>query len=52
MGVVTALETARVFVEENISHRLPIDIVVFAEEGNVYWEYTQSGLTRLWCTIP
>jgi allantoate deiminase len=32
VGVMTALEAARIIVEENISHRLPIDVVVFAEE--------------------
>jgi allantoate deiminase len=31
-GVVTAIEAARNIVEENIAHRRPIDIVVFAEE--------------------
>jgi allantoate deiminase len=31
-GVVAGLEVARVFVEEKISHRHPIDVVVFAEE--------------------
>jgi allantoate deiminase len=32
VGVVTALEAARIIVEDKIAHRLPIDIVVFAEE--------------------
>jgi allantoate deiminase len=32
VGVVTALEAARIIVEEKISHRLPIDVVIFAEE--------------------
>jgi len=31
-GVAAALETARVIREEKLSHRLPIDLVVFAEE--------------------
>ena len=31
-GVVAALEAARVIAEDGISHRLPIDVVVFAEE--------------------
>jgi len=31
-GVVAALEAARVIAEEGISHRLPIEVVVFAEE--------------------
>jgi allantoate deiminase len=31
-GVVSALETARVIVEDGIAHRLPLDVVVFAEE--------------------
>lgn len=32
VGVVTALETARAIVEEDIAHRLPVDVVIFAEE--------------------
>jgi allantoate deiminase len=32
VGVVTALETARAIVEEDINHRLPVDVVIFAEE--------------------
>ena len=32
VGVVTAMEAARSIVEDNIAHRLPIDVVVFAEE--------------------
>ena len=31
-GVVSALEAARVIVEEKVPHRYPIDVVVFAEE--------------------
>lgn len=31
-GVVSALETTRVIVEDGIAHRLPLDVVVFAEE--------------------
>jgi allantoate deiminase len=32
VGVVTALEAARVMVEDKISHRLPVDVVIFPEE--------------------
>ena len=32
VGVVTALEAARIIVEDKISHRLPVDVVIFAEE--------------------
>lgn len=32
VGVVTALEAARVIMEQEVAHRLPIDVVVFAEE--------------------
>ena len=32
VGVVTALETARIIAAEKLVHRLPVDIVVFAEE--------------------
>lgn len=32
VGVISALEAARVIVEKNIAHRYPIDVVVFAEE--------------------
>ena len=32
VGVVTALEAARTILEDNVTHRLPIDVVVFAEE--------------------
>lgn len=32
VGVVTALEAARIIVEDNIIHRLPVDVVIFAEE--------------------
>ena len=32
VGVVTALEAARTMVENGIAHRLPVDVVIFAEE--------------------
>ena len=32
VGVVTALEAARSMVENGIAHRLPVDVVIFAEE--------------------
>jgi allantoate deiminase len=32
VGVVTALEAARSMVEDDISHRLPVDVVIFPEE--------------------
>jgi len=32
VGVVTALEAARSMVENDIAHRLPVDVVIFAEE--------------------
>jgi allantoate deiminase len=32
VGVVTALEAARVIVQDHIDHRLPVDVVIFAEE--------------------
>jgi allantoate deiminase len=32
VGVVTALEAARSIVEDEISHRLPVDVVIFPEE--------------------
>ena len=32
VGVVTALEAARIIVEDKITHRLPVDVVIFAEE--------------------
>jgi len=32
VGVVTALESARSMVENDISHRLPVDVVIFPEE--------------------
>ena len=32
VGVVTALEAARMIVGDKIAHRLPIDVVIFAEE--------------------
>lgn len=32
VGVVTALEAARIIVEDKIAHRLPVDVVTFAEE--------------------
>jgi allantoate deiminase len=32
VGVVTALEAARAIVEDQIPHRLPVDVVIFSEE--------------------
>ena len=32
VGVVTALEAARSMVEDGVAHRLPVDVVIFAEE--------------------
>lgn len=32
VGVVTALEAARAIVEDQANHRLPVDVVIFAEE--------------------
>ncbi len=32
VGVVTALEAARAIVEDQINHRLPVDVVIFTEE--------------------
>ena len=32
VGVVTALEAARSMVEDGISHRLPVDVIIFPEE--------------------
>jgi len=32
VGVVTALEAARIIVEDKITHQLPVDVVIFAEE--------------------
>ncbi len=32
VGVVTALEAARAIVEGQVNHRLPVDVVIFAEE--------------------
>jgi allantoate deiminase len=32
VGVVTALEAARAIAEDKIDHRLPVDVVIFAEE--------------------
>jgi allantoate deiminase len=32
VGVVTALEAARIIVEDKITHRLPVDVVIFTEE--------------------
>ena len=32
VGVVTALESARAIAEDGVKHRLPVDVVIFAEE--------------------
>lgn len=47
VGVVSALETARVIVEKNIAHRHPIDVVVFAEEEGSRFGSVLTG-SRVW----
>lgn len=46
-GVVAGLEVARVFVEEKIPHRHPIDIAVFAEEEGSRFGSVMIG-SRAW----
>ena len=46
-GVVTGMEVARVFVEEKIPHRHPIDVVVFAEEEGSRFGSVMIG-SRAW----
>jgi allantoate deiminase len=47
VGVVSALEAARVVVEKNIVHRHPIDVVVFAEEEGSRFGSVLTG-SRAW----
>lgn len=47
LGVVAALETARVIAEKKISHRHPIDIVIFAEEEGSRFGSVLTG-SRAW----
>jgi allantoate deiminase len=46
-GVVAALEVARVMAEENIPHRHPVDVVVFAEEEGSRFGSVMIG-SRAW----
>ena len=46
-GVVAGMEVARVFVEEKIPHRHPIDVVVFAEEEGSRFGSVMIG-SRAW----
>ncbi len=46
-GVVAALEAARTVVEKRIQHRLPIDVVVFAEEEGSRFQSVMLG-SRAW----
>jgi allantoate deiminase len=47
VGVVTAVEAARVIVEKNLAHRLPIDVVVFAEEEGSRFNWGLLG-SSIW----
>ncbi|MFB3883954.1 MAG: Zn-dependent hydrolase [Thermodesulfobacteriota bacterium] len=47
VGVVSALEAARVIVENGIAHRHPIDVVVFAEEEGARFQSILLG-SRAW----
>ena len=47
VGVVTAMEAARVITEQKIAHRLPIDVVVFAEEEGARFNWGLLG-SSLW----
>ncbi|UCE54209.1 MAG: Zn-dependent hydrolase [Desulfobacterales bacterium] len=47
VGVVTALEAARVITEQKIAHRLPIDVVVFAEEEGSRFNWGLLG-SSIW----
>ena len=47
VGVVSALEAARVIVEENIAHRHPIDVVFFPEEEGSRFRSILVG-SRAW----
>lgn len=47
VGVVSALEIVRVIVENNITHRHPIDVVIFAEEEGSRFGSVLTG-SRAW----
>jgi len=47
VGVVTALEAARTILEDNVTHRLPIDVVVFAEEEGSRFNWGLLG-SSIW----
>jgi Iap family predicted aminopeptidase len=47
VGVVTALEAARVITEQKVAHRLPIDVVVFAEEEGSRFNWGLAG-SSIW----
>ena len=47
VGVVTALETARIIASEKFKHRLPIDIVIFAEEEGSRFSWGLLG-SQVW----
>ncbi len=47
VGIVTALEAARIIVEEKYRHRLPIDVVVFAEEEGSRFNWGLLG-SSIW----
>ncbi|MGD8763481.1 MAG: Zn-dependent hydrolase [Desulfobacteraceae bacterium] len=47
VGVVAAVEAARIIMEEKISHRLPIDVVVFAEEEGSRFNWGLLG-SSIW----
>ena len=47
VGVVAAVEAARIIVEEKIAHRLPIDVVVFAEEEGSRFNWGLLG-SSIW----
>jgi allantoate deiminase len=47
VGVVSALETVRVIVEENLAHRHPIDVIAFAEEEGSRFGTILMG-SRIW----
>jgi allantoate deiminase len=47
VGVVSALEAARVIVENGVAHRHPIDVVIFAEEEGSRFQSILMG-SRAW----
>jgi allantoate deiminase len=47
VGVVTALEAARTILEGKVTHRLPIDVVVFAEEEGSRFNWGLLG-SSIW----